>query len=345
MFRNALSNRKRTLSRKLALVTLMGGASVLCLGQGAAPVLGGSSTLTGVSTNNGNRVTRGTGSASVASVPEDFASLKLASGFLLSLTVYDMPEISGELRVDGSGNVAVPLSGPVHVAGMTLPEAKAEIQKKLVEAKILKSPQLNLDVLQYAAENVTVLGEVQAPGRVQLLAPHNLTDVLGMVGGETQLAGNSIEIRRVVDGTPQTQKIQYSRGSSPDSIKGIMVYPGDIISVGRAGIVYVMGAVNRPGGYVMQENGNLNVTQALTLAYGTAMNASIGSIRVIRKDPEGKLTEIPVPYGDITKGKATPLTLQAEDMVYVPVSKIKTALTSGMGIMSSTASALIYTTR
>jgi polysaccharide export outer membrane protein len=276
-------------------------------------------------------------------VPEDFSKLTLGSGFLLSMTVYDMPEISGELRVDDSGNVEVPLAGELHVAGMTLPQAKLAIQQKLSDSQILKNPKINLDVVQYAGNNVTVLGEVGSPGRLQLLAPHSLSDVIGMVGGETQLAGDTIEVRKMVDGAVQVQQIKYSRSSgNTDDIKAFIVNPGDTISIPRAGIVYVMGAVNRPGGYVMQEDGQLNVTQALSLAYGTTINAAVGSIRIIRKDTEGKLHEIPVPFGDITKGKKEPIVLQAEDMVYVPVSKTKTVFTSGMGIMTSTASALIY---
>jgi polysaccharide biosynthesis/export protein len=318
--------------------------SLISLGSAAnsyaqvTSAIGAGSTIS----SGSHAVSRGA-SGGVAVVPEDFSKLTLNSGFLLSMTVYDMPEISGELRVDESGNVDVPMAGELHVKGMTLPQAKLAIQQKLTDAQILKNPKINLDVAQYSGDNVTILGEVGAPGRVQLLAPHSLSDVLGMVGGETQLAGDTIEIRRTVDGVPQTQEVKYSRSSgNSDEIKSFMIQPGDTISIPRAGIVYVMGAVNRPGGYVMQEDGKLNVTQALSLAYGTTINAAVGSIRIVRKDSEGKLHEIPVPFGAITKGKKEPIVLQAEDMVYVPVSKTKTVFTSGMGIMTSTASALIY---
>jgi polysaccharide biosynthesis/export protein len=312
-----------------------------CAQQQAVPPVGASSTLSGPSSSHA--VTHGA-SPGITAVPEDFSKLTLSSGFLLTMTVYDMPEISGELRVDDSGNVDVPMSGELHVAGMTLPQAKVAIQQKLVDAQILKNPKINLDVVQYAGENVTVTGEVGSPGRIQLLVPHSLSDVLGMVGGETQLAGSTIEVRRTVDGVLQTQTVKYARSTGDtDEIRAFMIKPGDTITIPRAGIVYVMGAVNRPGGYVMQEDGTLNVSQALSMALGTAMNAQVDSIRVVRKDSAGKLTEIHIPYSAISKGKAQPLTLQAQDLVYVPVSKIKTVFTQGLGIMSSTASALIYT--
>ena len=338
--------------QRLRLACGMGGLMVLTFtfsinsfaqgapGAGGTPATGVGSSL---SAGGSHTVSHGTTSG-ITAVPEDFSKLTLSSGFLLSMTVYDMPEISGDLRVDDRGNVDVPMAGDLHVAGMTLPEAKLAIQKKLMDAEILKNPKINLDVSQYAGENVTVTGEVAAPGRIQLLAPHSLSDVLGLVGGETQLAGNSIEVRRTVNGTPQTLEVKYSRSSgNSDEIKAFMVKPGDTITIPRAGIVYVMGAVNRPGGYVMQEDGKLNVSQALSLAMGTMMNAQVDSIRVVRRDAQGKLTEIHIPYSAISKGKAEPLTLQAQDLVYVPVSKIKTVFSQGLGIMSSTASALIYT--
>jgi polysaccharide biosynthesis/export protein len=330
--------RREYLAGWLCGLTLISfGAPVTCHAQ--ASQLGPST----IGASGTHAVSRGP-SSGVTAVPEDFSRLTLNSGFLLSMTVYDMPEISGELRVDDSGDVDVPMAGELHVSGMTLPQAKLAIQQKLTDEQILKNPKINLDVLQYAGDNITVLGEVGAPGRVQLLAPHSLSDVLGMVGGETQLAGDTIEIRRTVNGNPQTQQIKYARSSgNSDEIKAFMIQPGDTISIPRAGIVYVMGAVNRPGGYVMQEDGQLNVSQALSLAYGTTINAATGEIRVIRKDAQGKLHEIPISYSKITKGKEDPMTLQAEDMVYVPVSKVKTAFTSGMGMMTSTASALIYT--
>ncbi|HTF64537.1 MAG TPA: SLBB domain-containing protein, partial [Edaphobacter sp.] len=126
-------------------------------------------------------------------------------------------------------------------------------------------------------------------------------------------------------------------------IKSITIQPGDAVVVPRAGIVYVLGGVNRPGGYVMQEDGTLDVAQALSLAYGTSLNAAVGSIRVVRKHPDGTLQTIPVSYRKISKGKEVPLQLQAEDILYVPISKLKSVATAG--VAGSTSSALIYAVR
>src|SRR6185437_8196593 len=96
---------------------------------------------------------------------------------------------------------------------------------------------------------------------------------------------------------------------------------------------------------VMQENGSLNVAQAVSLAQGTLMQAKIGGMRVIRREPDGTYKDIPVDYKQVMKGKHPPLELEAQDIVYVPVSKIKSVFTAGSNIVGETSSAAIYTVR
>jgi polysaccharide export outer membrane protein len=200
---------------------------------------------------------------------------------------------------------------------------------------------VNIDVAQYAGQYVTVMGEVVSPGRVPLIAPTALGDVLAQAGGETPAAGARIRIRHGVgDGLPE-QEVPYARSLNTPESASILVRPGDAVTVPRAGIVYVLGAVNRPGGFVMQEDGKLNVAQALALSGGTVMQANTGGLRVIRRNPDGTVLDFHLSYDAIAKGKQTPLPLQAEDIVYVPMSKIKATFTSATGIISAAASATI----
>lgn len=279
----------------------------------------------------------------LSAVPEDFSDLRLAPGFLLNVEVYDEPELSTQARVDHDGNIVLPLIGSVHLTGKTVAEAEKIIQDKYRAAQILKNPQVTLNVEQYASASVTVLGEVQAPGRIQLLGPHSLPEVLGMAGGETNLAGDTIQVETPGKDGPTYQTYHYARGKDGNELREVMIKPGDTITVKRAGIVYVLGAVNRPGGYVMQEDGTLNVAQALSLALGTSLQAKIGSVRVVRHSPDGKLTAIPISYKGIMDGKVKPMQLQAEDIVYVPVSKIKTVFTTGATMIGEAGAATIYT--
>ena len=326
----------------LPLVLLICGAAVSQAQQPSAAAEAGSASSLPLN-QPPNRQLGSPATGALTAVPDDFANLKLTPGFLLNIQVYGDPELSTQSRVDKEGNISMPFIGSVHVGDSTIAEAQTQIQDKLRSGEILTNPQVTVNVEQYAASNVTVLGEVQSPGRIQLLAPHSLLDVIGMAGGETNLAGNLVQVKHAnADGTTSSQNYTYTRSSNGDTIRNVDVHPGDTVIVVRAGIVYVLGAVNRPGGYVMQEDGSLNVAQALSLALGTSLQAKISELRVVRHEPDGQLKDIPVSYNGIMKGKERPMQLQAEDIVYVPVSKVKAVFTSGASIVGQTASASIF---
>jgi polysaccharide export outer membrane protein len=278
--------------------------------------------------------------SNIGVVPEDFSTLKLAPGFLLNMDVYDTPELSGDFRIDTKGDITVPTVGHIHVGGETLPDAATQIEDRLRSGKILNEPQINLNIAQYAAQNVTVLGEVHEPGRLELLAPHTLVDILALAGGETQYAGNAIEIQRSNGSKSEHIVIPYFRDRAGEVGVRTLVLPGDIVTIPRAGVVYVLGAVNRAGGFLMQDDGELDVTQALSLADGTQLQAAVGSMRLIRKLTDGKVEEMPIPYSDIVHGKAASPRLQADDVIYVPMSKFKIIL--GAALLQSAANAAIY---
>jgi polysaccharide export outer membrane protein len=312
--------------------------------QMAPPNISGMGTLspTGNGAASGKPRSGNAGSGPVE-VPDDFATLKLAPGFLLDVQVFDEPQLSGMIRVNEQGDIKLPLIDPVHVAGDTLPQAEAALTKSFQDQKVLLHPQVTLNIDQFAGTKITVLGEVQSPGEVDLLTPKSLDVVLSRAGGATNAAGNVIQVKHVDNGVATVRNVPYSRDQNTDSLRSIIIYPGDTVTIPRAGIVYVMGSVGRPGGYVMQEDGQLNVIQALALADGTNYAAAIKSVHLVRKGPDGSYQEIPVDFRKMMDGKLPPLPLKAEDIVYVPVSKAKAIMSAGMGVVSSTSSALIYT--
>lgn len=279
----------------------------------------------------------------LAGVPADFAQLKLAPGFLLSLNVLDDPDFVGAFRIDEQGDIAVPVLGTLHVAGETVSEARVNIQKMLLENKILKDPQVDLSILEYSAPEVTIIGEVATPGKYPLLVPRKLVDVLAIAGGTTLLAGNEVQITR---GSADTEPVfvRFSKATNPKEVEDVLVQPGDTVQVKRAGIVYVLGAVTRPGGYVMQEEGTLTVLQAISLANGTTLPASTGSVHLLRRNPDGTEMDIALPLNKISHGKTADMQLHATDVLYVPTSKIKSAFINGQSIMAGAASAAIYAT-
>jgi polysaccharide export outer membrane protein len=291
-----------------------------------------------------NRSTPGTNAQSpMVTVPEDFANLRLAPGYLLNVQIYDEPDFSGPIRVDNEGNISIPFLKSLHVAGNTVEQTRDRIQQMFRDEGILKNPQVTIDVQQFATTSATVLGEVQNPGKVELLSPHSLLEVLGLAGGETSLAGNEVEIKRADASSANSANVyHYSRGGSGDTIRNVMVKPGDTVIVRRAGIVYVLGAVNRPGGYAMQEDGELNVAQAISMAEGLAIQAKTSALRVIEHGRDGNLVNVPVSYKRMMNGKEVPMSLEAGDIVYVPVSKIKAVFTASSTLIGQTTAATIY---
>ena len=339
-------NRKCLLGGMAVAVLLMQNmeAAIAQLGvQQMSSSSGGGSASANMS-GHGPSVNPVSGNSGLSLVPEDFTKLRLAPGFLLSLNVLDDPDFVGTFRVDQQGDIALPILGTMHVAGESVPTARAKIQKSLSDNQILNDPQVNLTVLEYTAPEVTIIGEVASPGRYPLLDSRRLVDVLALAGGTSVSAGNEVRITRGgVD--PESIAVPYSKATGSLANTGELVHPGDTVQVKRAGIVYVMGAVTRPGGYVMQEDGTLTVLQAISLANGTSLPASVRNIYLLRHDATGTPVSIPIPLDKMSHGKQADLPLQATDVLYVPMSKIKAAMLNTQGIAAAAASASIVSAR
>ena len=280
--------------------------------------------------------------AGVVAIPEGFENLTLSPGYLLDMNVYDVPEMSARLRIDARGFATVPLIGPVHIEGDTIPEAQRAIAAMLVEKEILKDPQVSLNILEFSSRNISVLGEVQSPGRIELLAPAPLDKVLALAGGETIEAGDDIEIEHPAsNGELNTRHVEYAQGKDSAILRTTLVEPGDTVRVHRAGVIYVLGAVNRPGGYLMVNGGSLSVTQALALAGGTTLQASTRWAVVVRKQGAG-VTQFKVPLSRMETGETAPAELQLNDALYIPVSTWKAVLINGSNVISAATSAAIF---
>ncbi len=338
---------KSRLTFRLSSLLLLGASIVWAVVSlpGSAQMTGSQSAPnTGNAPSIGKSAVTGQGTGPIV-LPKDFSQIRIEPGDLLSVNVYDTPEISDAYRVDPDGDVTLPLCGKVKVQGLTAPGAARLLEATLKDDQVLIRPQVNVDVQQYAGQYVTVLGEVGSPGRVTVIAPTKLSEILAQVGGLTPMAGTRIKIRQGGDDAAPEAEAPYSRSESNQLTGSILVRPGETVLVPRAGIVYVLGAVFHPGGFVMQEDGKLNVAEALALSGGTLVQAKTSGLRVIRRNPDGTVLDFSLSYDGIAKGSQTPLELQAQDIVYVPMSKIKATLSDATSIISSAASAAIYTAR
>ena len=249
-------------------------------------------------------------------------SIRLGAGDLLEVGVYNVPELSTKARVGNSGDIYLPLIDYVHVADLTMEEAQALIEKRLEDGGFVRNAHVTIFLDESASQGVTILGEVGKPGIYPAIGDRRLFDMLSAAGGFTNSAGRKVSITRQRSQSAQVT-VDLPRNLADDMKDNIEIMPGDTITVPRAPIIYVVGDVGRPAGLLI-DNGTLTVLQALALAGGPNHTAKIGGTRIIRKGPTG-MTETRVPLKKMLEAKAPDVTLQADDILFVPLSGARVA--------------------
>lgn len=250
--------------------------------------------------------------------------LLLGAGDLLEIRVFGAPELSDVTRVSGAGEIVLPLAGTIRVAGESVETAQKQIEQKLLDGGFLRDPHVNILVKEFASQGISVLGEVAKPGIYPLLGSRTLFDAIAAAGGTTNRAGRTVVIAHRGAQTSAETTIVLSKDGKDAAKENVELRPGDTVMVAKAGIVYVSGDVKTPGGYLLDNNENLTVLQAIALAQGLNPTAASRSVRIIRKN-SGKLEEIPVELKQIMEAKAPDVSLESEDVLFVPTSTSKSA--------------------
>ncbi len=260
--------------------------------------------------------------AKTLATAESSPTLHLGAGDLLEISVYNVPELTTKARVSNSGDLYLPLIDYVHVADLTLEEAQTVIEKRLEDGGYVRNAHVTIFLDESASQGVTILGEVGHPGIYPALGDRRLYDMISAAGGFTPAAGRKVSIvRQHESSSPIT--VNLPRDLAEDEKDNIEIRPGDTIAVPRAPIVYVVGEVGRPAGLLI-DNGSLTVLQALALAGGTTHTAKMGGTCIIRKGPNG-MTETRLPLKKMLEAKAPDVQLQADDILFVPLSGAKVA--------------------
>ncbi|MBE0659130.1 MAG: polysaccharide biosynthesis/export family protein [Bryobacteraceae bacterium] len=268
----------------------------------------------------------------------------LGPGDVIQISVLDMDEIGKyPNRIDLRGFINLPVVGRLEAAGLTADQLQAKIEERLKSE--LKDPDVTVSITEMRSQPVSVLGSVGQPGVQQVQGRKTLMEVISQAGGLRQDAGYAIRIARLkewgplpLEGAKDDETGTYSmaevgvsevlEGASP--AKNIQVKPNDVITVPKGKLVYVMGAVKKSGGFVLGEKEQVTVLEALSMAEGTAAFAKQSQVKILRKtgDPE-KRVEIALNVGRILDGKDKDVPLEAEDILYVPVSGAKRVLARG----------------
>jgi polysaccharide export outer membrane protein len=335
----------------------------------------------------------------------------IGNGDVLNILVFDVPELSREVRVSQAGTIAIPLvPSRLHVAGLTEIQARQTIADVLEANGLVSHPEVEVTVKEHRSRPITVVGAVQHPMVYQADTDVTLLEVLANAGGVANDAGDTIVVTRqrsavfIPISNPETIGASAPGSASsasevapaatiPDQTEGSsgansQVFPsstpkattlsgadstgntqtassniisinlnelvekgdmrnniplqsGDVVTVPHAGIVYALGAVNRPGGYVLSnDRTQLTTLKILALAGGQGRFAKLDHAVIIRKDDQGKQTETAVDLKKIIDRKAEDLQMRASDILYIPDSKTKAAVYQTLQVAVAVATAV-----
>jgi polysaccharide export outer membrane protein len=237
-------------------------------------------------------------------------------------------------RIDGDGNINLPLVGHIHAAGMSLQELEADLVKRLRE--YIREPQVFVTVVQFRSEPVFFVGLFTKPGVYPLQGNRTLVEMLSTVGGLQRDAARHIKITRheeygpiplpdaVVDPEKKISTVEVSIGSLTQNMnpaENILLQPYDEISVGRAELVYVSGEVGRVGGVDLAERDTIPIAQVLSQSGGFTRDAKKNKVRILRPvEGTSRRYVIEVDVAELLDGKGLDIPLEPGDIVYVPRS-------------------------
>lgn len=300
-----------------------------------------SSTQSGASSLNPSFPARGlTDNLNPLATTITVGPVNLGPGDLLEVGVFDAPELATHVRVNSNGEITFPLLGKLHVGGLSPQQLQDLIRERLITGDLLKDPQVGVFVSEYANQAVYVLGEVAKPGAYPLTGSHQLFDFISAAGGFTLLAGKSIIITRHAN--PLAPDIVRFSHDPNFGAGNPQIDAGDTVYVSKAGLVYVVGDVNKPGGYLMDPDEHMTVMEAISAAQGTKATAALASVRLIRKTEQGRV-ETALNIKQIFQLKGQDPTLQDQDIVYVPRNAAKVAVESLLTVgVAAAVGATIY---
>ena len=269
------------------------------------------------------------------------AEYRVGPGDTLEVAVFEVDELGRSATISNDGRIRLPLIGPVEVGGKTPHEIESEISALYADG-YLRDPQVTVSVADFRSQPVSVLGAVREPGVYQLLGRRRLSEVLALAGGLSEEVGDTVRITRTGEQAQREIQVSVANMLSPHPAPedDPFIEPHDAIQIGKAGIVYVLGAVGRPGGFPIREQEPMTALRAISLAEGTEGVAARKRARIIRRR-NGSEMELPIRLDRILAGKAPDLALEANDIVYLPDSKLKKSMNRGSEAIIQMATGLV----
>ena len=319
-------------------------------------------------------------SSTARQLPHDYV---IGNGDVINVDVFDVKELSRDVRVSQTGSIGIPLI-PVrlHVGGLTEVQAEQKIAEVLEANGLVSHPQVSVSVKERKSKPITVVGAVGHAMVYQADRPITILEVLAEAGGIANDAGDTVIVTRPSqqpaadsseppaigpeDPTPATTSKESTQDSvvpaesasstgsalnissapneppplrntitinlnelveSGNATNNIILQAGDIVTVPHAGIAYVLGAVNRPGGFVMaNDRSQMSTLKLLALSGGLTRTAKKDRAVIIRKDSQGQQHEVAVDLKKVLERTSEDVSLQPSDILFVPDSAAKQAM-------------------
>jgi polysaccharide biosynthesis/export protein len=265
----------------------------------------------------------------------------LGPGDQITIKVTDLEEINDKpVQIDTDGFVSLPMAGRVQAAGRSAVEFQDELRERL--KRYLVQPDVSVSVATFRSQPVSIVGAVKTPGVYQVEGRRTVFEVLSMAGGLDVSAGSTLKITRRLEygriplpGATDDPTGQFSiatlklksilNASNPE--ENTAIKPHDVITVPRAEIVYVIGHVQKAGGFALNEQESITVLQALSLAGGLDREASASGAKILRAGAgKPQRDEIGVNVKAILDGRASDVPMRPEDILFIPSSAPKRAV-------------------
>ena len=274
----------------------------------------------------------------------------IAPGDLLDVSESHTPEFHSAVRVSAAGTVTLPMVSEVAVGGMDERAAARAIDDALVAKGMLLHPVVTVLVTSYVGEDVSVLGEVARPGVYPYTVHHRLLDLISAASGLGPNAGRLVNIFHASDSKTAHPVVLDPGGTDRSADHNPELSPGDTVEVSRAGLVYVVGDVIRPGGFAVDPVQGLTVVQALSLAWGPSQNAAANKAILIREQKGGRTMTV-LNLKRMLHGQDPDQLVEDRDILYVPDSTarnlwnrtMESAIQSTIGV--TLYSGLVYSQR
>jgi polysaccharide export outer membrane protein len=234
----------------------------------------------------------------------------LGAGDMLKITVYDNPDLTLETKISEAGFITFPLIGNVSVEGLSTSGAEKKIADMLKKGGFVRKPEVNIIVTTLLSQQVSILGQVNKPGRYPMEGRRSITDMIAVAGGISLDGGETVTVVRSRNGKSVTRTVDILNmvrtGNLADNYD---LESNDLVYVERYPRFYIYGEVQRPGVYRLEKN--MTLVQALSSGGGITLRGTERNIRIKRRDANGTLQVIQSKNDDL---------VQPDDVIYIQES-------------------------